>query len=108
MLEADGTLLTWELRALPANWVQVLKVEITSKSEEVDALPLADHRLSYLDYEGAVSAGRGTVTRVDRGELKWLKRSSDRLEVELSGSLLLGNAVLSKSGDSWRLSFTPL
>lgn len=31
---------------------------------------LADHRAAYLDYEGEVSGGRGSVTRVAEGEME--------------------------------------
>ena len=55
MLEFDGTLLTWRLPAnvKPTRWVN---------SER-----LPDHRLAYLDYEGPVSKGRGTVRRITGG-----------------------------------------
>jgi len=32
-----------------------------------DLTPLAPHRRAYLDYQGPISGGRGTVQRVDRG-----------------------------------------
>lgn len=35
-------------------------------------VPGAAHRSLYLDYEGAVSGGRGTVVRWDAGEFEWL------------------------------------
>ena len=34
---------------------------------EIPCEALADHRLAYLDYEGPISGGRGSVTRWDRG-----------------------------------------
>ena len=35
------------------------------------AEPLPPHRVHYLDYEGPVSGGRGTVRRLDGGGLAW-------------------------------------
>jgi hypothetical protein len=55
MLEANGVLRTWRLLAEP-------QPECIIAAE-----PLPDHRLHYLDYEGPVSGGRGTVSRWDHG-----------------------------------------
>jgi len=60
MLECGDLLWTWALRELPA------------VGREVVAEELADHRLAYLDYEGEVSGGRGSVTRWDGGEYEVL------------------------------------
>ena len=54
-LEAAGVLKTWRLLAEPGPGLTV------------PAEPAADHRLLYLDYEGEVSGGRGTVKRWDAG-----------------------------------------
>jgi hypothetical protein len=40
---------------------------------ETAARSLPDHRLAYLDYEGPVSGGRGTVRRVARGQYTLLQ-----------------------------------
>lgn len=49
-LEEGETLRTWRLSAPP-------------ESGEVTVVALGDHRLVYLDYEGEISGGRGTVAR---------------------------------------------
>jgi hypothetical protein len=51
MLEAGAVLRTWRLAAPPA------------LGQVVAAAASFDHRLLYLDYEGPVSGGRGTVRR---------------------------------------------
>ncbi len=56
LLEADGVLKSWRLLAEPTPGVTV------------PATPNADHRVVYLDYEGPVSGGRGTVARYASGE----------------------------------------
>ena len=55
MLEADGVLRTWALPEKPA----------PGRALTVEAI--ADHRLSYLEYEGEVSGDRGRVARWDWG-----------------------------------------
>lgn len=56
LLECGDVLKSWRLLAGPTPGVTV------------PAEPNADHRLAYLDYEGEVSGGRGTVRRVAAGE----------------------------------------
>ena len=55
LLEVSGVLRTWALPQPPDSGVEMA----------CKALP--DHRVEYLDYEGPVSGGRGTVDRWDWG-----------------------------------------
>ena len=48
-----------------------------------------DHRRAYLDYEGPVSGGRGSVVRVDHGTLRWLFTSRN-FKFIASGTKLYG------------------
>src|SRR5262245_21158141 len=87
MLESGGALRTWRL-ARPAEF-----------DTPIRATPLADHRLQYLDYEGPVSGGRGTVTRWDRGEFEWITESEAAVVVALAGSRLKGYAHLRRDDE---------
>jgi DNA polymerase ligase (LigD)-like protein len=82
MLEVEGRLRTWALDA-PIE----MKVDVPAR-----ALP--DHRMDYLDYEGEVSGGRGTVRRWDRGEYEVLEWAPERVRVKLMGAQLVGDAEL--------------
>jgi hypothetical protein len=53
-----------------------------------------DHRPAYLDYEGPVSGGRGTVTRWDAGSFTWEADDPDRVTVRLAGGRWSGLAAL--------------
>lgn len=44
---------------------------------------LARHRVEYLTYEGPVSRGRGTVQRVARGLVDWIRVEPDALLFDL-------------------------
>lgn len=55
-----------------------------------------DHRLEYLDYEGAVSGNRGVVHRLDRGELAWIETGPNRLAARISGKVWKGILRLTK------------
>ena len=71
MLEMEGKLRTWRLERLPAPGVGIR------------AEPLGDHRIAYLDYEGPVSGGRGSVTRWDAGEFERGKNEPGEIFVGL-------------------------
>ena len=98
MLEADGRLRTWELNATPSQGIAV------------QALPLPDHRLDYLIYEGPVSNQRGTVRRWDSGEFETLSETETDLRIELSGQQLQGRLVICRNTEdteSWQVLFEP-
>src|SRR5579872_4077691 len=84
MLERDGALQTWRLAKPP------------DAGGPIDAEALADHRLTYLDYEGPVSGGRGEVTRWDRGEFEIVESTPDRVVVRLAGGRVNGVARLDR------------
>lgn len=45
---------------------------------------IADHRRLYLDYEGPISGGRGSVRRVAAGEAEILTQTGEILEVRVA------------------------
>jgi len=94
MLEKKAALRTWRLAHEPDG------------PGPIDAEELPDHRLAYLDYEGAVSGGRGTVRRFDRGEFMVVEETAARVVVELEGKLLRGRATLEHHADSGRWSYS--
>jgi hypothetical protein len=91
MLEQGDSLRTWRLVRPPD----------TAKSIEAEAL--RDHRLAYLDYEGPVSGGRGTVERWDVGTYETVESTDDRVVVRFVGRKLIGVASLERpaSGARW-------
>jgi hypothetical protein len=97
LLEADQALRTWALPALPAEGVALV----------CRALP--DHRLVYLDYDGEVSGGRGSVSRWDRGTYRIARQDAEGLAVEIEGAKLAGRLVLRRlpdEADEWELRFS--
>jgi hypothetical protein len=90
MLETPGGLRTWRLAAPPA----------AGATCHADALAL--HRIAYLDYEGPVSRGRGSVSRWDAGTFEWKGDREGEVVVELHGGKYRGRLVLARSNDgSW-------
>jgi hypothetical protein len=91
MLEMGPQLRTWRLSAPPAPGVQ-----ITAQS-------LGDHRMAYLDYEGPVSGGRGTVARWDRGVYELLSEDIHHCAVQLHGKRIEGRLELQcVEGNAWK------
>jgi hypothetical protein len=93
MLQSGGSLRTWALAEEP------------QPGRAIAAESLADHRIEYLEIEGPVSGGRGSVTRWDRGTYELLCESSDVLELNLAGSRLSGRARLSHRDAGWEFCF---
>ena len=96
LLETGDVLRTWALPQPP------------DAAEEMPCEALPDHRLHYLEYEGPVSDGRGTVARWDRGTYELRRLDEGALTVELTGEKLIGQAVLARCPEdpqSWRFSF---
>ncbi len=94
LAEAAGALRAWRLLAEPA------------AGTDISAEPNFDHRPAYLDYEGPVSGGRGSVSRWDAGTCEWLADEPDRTELELRGAKLSGRAVLQRVGAAWTVRVT--
>ena len=85
MLEAGGVLKTWALPRAPEAGI------------EMDCEALADHRLTYLDYEGPISGDRGVVTRWDWGTCAVERQGNDEWAVELAGHRIAGHATVRRS-----------
>ena len=82
---ARGLLRTWSLAATP------------SAGAEIAARALPDHRLAYLDHEGPVAGGRGTVRRFDEGEFEVVSESASEFCARLAGGQLAGLVELRKT-----------
>lgn len=94
LLEAGPHAWTWRLASLPV------------PDTEVAAERIADHRLLYLDYEGAISGGRGTVTRQDSGSFTWVLNTPSHIIVALQGQRFQGQLALNQRGSEWFVRFT--
>ena len=96
MLETGPALATW---ALP---------EPPDAADTMIAEALADHRLAFLDYQGPISGGRGSVTRWDQGTYEVQRRSETQLVVTLQGKKLAGTLTLARLPEEpgrWRFSY---
>lgn len=93
MLEKEAALRTWRLVEQPDEW------------GPIEAQPLADHRLAYLNYEGPVSGHRGSVRRFDKGEYTLIDEDEGHVVVELCGAVLQGKAVVEHDKRTARFTF---
>jgi hypothetical protein len=97
MLDTGDALRTWALSQEPRIGAPI--------SAEV----LPDHRSEYLDYEGPVSRGRGTVTRWDAGHYSIEQETAAYLHLRLDGARLQCQAKLRRNESNpalWRLELT--
>lgn len=80
-------LVTWRLHANPLGL------------DSVPAERIADHRRIYLDYEGEISGGRGTVRRLDYGKAAIVALSGDTAVLEFHGAHLRGEFSFIRDAD---------
>jgi hypothetical protein len=71
----------------------------------VAAEPGHDHRLLYLDYEGPVSGGRGTVRRIDAGPFDWVDDTADQVCVQIRGARFVGRLSIQRTADGHACAF---
>jgi hypothetical protein len=81
LLEAGPVLRAWRLLDEPG------------PGRTVAAQTHTDHRLLYLEYEGPVSGGRGTVRQWDAGTFNWIE-DGERVVILLQGAKLTGHYAL--------------
>lgn len=93
----------WDLmfEAGPVLWTWAIDEPVVAGGD-LSARRLADHRPAYLDYEGPISGGRGTVRRVAEGTYRLLERADDRFRAELIGDQVTGIVELVRAGESVR------
>lgn len=87
MVDLDGIsdqVATWSLEQKPG------AIPIRGRAEK-----LADHRRDYLNYEGPVSGGRGSVHRLIFGDCIFLEHGAE-IEFELRGQADDGSSILAK------------
>jgi DNA polymerase Ligase (LigD) len=94
LVEVGGVLRAWRLLAEPAAGI------------DIPAEPNGDHRLMYLDYEGPLSGGRGSVSRWDAGTCDWRADEPARVVLVLRGDALNGEAVVCETTEGWLFRFT--
>ena len=95
MLEAGNVLQTWRLSGPPQPGVSI------------PAEKSFDHRLMYLDYEGAISGGRGSVIRWDGGNFETMIEEDNRRVIRLVGKRLQGLVELVNHPETgWKFIFS--
>lgn len=94
-LEAGRVLRSWRLLA-----------ELVP-DQPIPAEPTADHRLLYLDYEGPVAGGRGSVRRIDAGSFARESDTADRVIIAVAGTRFIGRLHIERVGEGWTCTFVP-
>lgn len=97
-LDVGEVLVTWQIHENPERLMR--------SPAALPARRIHDHRRIYLEYEGAISGGRGHVTRVDRGSWQSLEQSATRWRIRLMGQILEGVFMLERSleiTEVWRI-----
>ncbi|WP_437192740.1 DNA polymerase ligase N-terminal domain-containing protein [Planctomicrobium sp. SH527] len=100
MLESNGILKTWRLLSQP------------TAECVIEAVPIADHRIHYLNYEGPVSMNRGSVHRFEHGDYSEQPQALNAEPMIFSGNLQLNgktfkwNAEFIENGEKTMIKLT--
>lgn len=95
MLEDGEALRTWRLAEEPA------------AGAEIAAEALPPHRHAYLDYEGPVSGGRGSVTRFAAGHYSLREEPPGEIRIEFASEGFPDSCLLRHSeGSHWIARFS--
>ena len=89
MLEWDGVLRTWRMDRGPG--------ELPDRVAH--AVRIFDHELRFLEYEGPVNKGKGSVRIADRGDFEVCGESGESLVLEFDGAVLMGRFDLRALGE---------
>ncbi len=84
-------------RELLPTW-RLLQNPLTTAGD-IPAEPIADHPPHFLDYEGLLREGRGSVLRLDRGAATILNFDPRNLRAELNGDHLCGEINITTEPD---------
>lgn len=96
MLECGDKLRTWALDSEPGY------------DTVISAAELPRHRISYLDFEGPLSDGRGTVVRFDRGFFEIVEDLPEKIIATIDGEVVRGRLQLTfdSMDQRWNVLFT--
>jgi len=87
----QGRLCTWRVAVAPSDWHAGGTLELTR---------LGDHRRAYLQYEGELTGGRGSVRRVDEGEVEVVAWSQRHAVVDVNLKHFTGRVKLQQVAHS--------
>jgi hypothetical protein len=105
MLEQSSLgLRTWRLLGSPDRLLSEISSPTRPVEIELEALP--DHRTAYLDYEGPVSNGRGTVTRWDSGIYRILSEIEATIQMQFRGERISGLVKIDRPAPNLSLTFS--
>jgi hypothetical protein len=97
MLEVGSVLQTYRLELAPEELPH----------DKTTAVRIFDHPLKFLDYEGNLSEGKGSVQFADIGTCRILSDKENLRQLLLNGEILHGTATLTHiEGDRWECSFS--
>ena len=94
MLEQSDHLTCWQAPLTPSKWGH----------SPITLTKIFDHRKKYLHFEGEISNNRGKVSQIDHGEYRYISKSTNEWEIELTGVTLKGTWKIKQMvGHQWEL-----
>ena len=105
--DREGEPRHWDLMLEQGDDLKTFRLDIPPDQlliQPAKAVPIADHSLRFLTYEGSVNKGLGRVEIAERGTYKTLSQDDDSWELDLDGQTLKGRfSLIQSTPDSWEM-----
>ncbi len=98
MLEAEGSLDSW--RIPEKNFKQLLN------GETIEVISIKPHNKKYLNFEGELTDGKGSVKIYDKGTTSYKRNENIQFDVLIFGSEISGKLIFKKlENNAFNLNF---
>ncbi len=96
----------WDLMLQVADVLQTYRLDLPPEKitdQPVTAIRIIDHPLKFLEYQGPVNKGKGSVQIADTGTYHVLKTEPQSQSLEINGKVLKGHYCLTRlENDRWK------
>ena len=99
MIETGASLMTWR--------IAIDDLSSLMNGIEINGTRIADHRKTYLDYQGPVRSGSGRVELYDTGICDCLPPLNERYVIKISGRKLKGELIIDEGSSPLSILFRP-
>jgi len=91
--ERQGQARHWDLMLDEGEILRTYRINVPPEKmnkSPVKAERIFDHSLKFLDYEGSVNKGKGTVAVADKGMYEVVEETEDKMRILFEGEVLKG------------------
>jgi bifunctional non-homologous end joining protein LigD len=99
--DRQGETTHWDLMLEEGEILRTYRIGLPPEEmaeKPVEAERIFDHSLKFLDYEGSVNKGKGTVEVADKGTYEVISENESQLKIRFSGEILKKEIIFATGG----------